>query len=93
MRAFALAIMIGCSGYFRPSELLTQQPEELVPPQVCVDPQLQHWSMHLCSSERDVPSKTLAFDESVTVDHLWMTWVAPLIAALQRQLQGHSISL
>ena len=58
------------------------QATDLVTPQTSVDVRLQHWGLLLCPSERDVPSKTLAFDESVMLDSPWMTWAAPSINAL-----------
>ena len=90
MRPFALAIMIGFSGNLRPSDLLMTQTTDLVPSQTCADARRRHWGL-LCPTELDVPSKTLAFDESVMLDSPWMTWATPWIAALHQQPQIQSI--
>ena len=73
------------------SELLMLQATDLVPPQPCVDARLRHWGLLLCPTERGVPSKTMAFDESVMLDSPWKTWVSPWIAALRQQPQSQSI--
>ena len=91
LRPFALAIMNGFSGHLRRTEVLMLQATDLVPPQTSVDARLQHWGLLLCPSERDVPSKTLAFDESVMLDSPWMTWAASWINALRQQQQNKSI--
>ena len=44
------------------------QATDLKPPQPCVDARLRHWGLFSCPTERDVPSKTLAFDETVMLD-------------------------
>ena len=53
--------------------------------------QIRHRRFLLCPTERNVPSKDLAFDESVMLDYLWMTWTAPWIAALQQEQQTQSM--
>ena len=77
-RASALATMNGFSGCLRPSELVTLQQADLMPPQVCVDPPRSGTgACHCWPTERDVPSNTLTFDESVMLDSPWMTCAAP----------------
>ena len=66
----ALPMMNGSSSYLRPSELLTLQAIDLVPPQTCDDSRLRYWGLLLCPIERNVSSKTLAFDARFTLDDL-----------------------
>ena len=44
-----------------------------------------------CPAERNVPSKTSAFDDSVMLDSPGVTWAAQWIEALQRRPQNKSI--
>ena len=88
LRASALAIKAGFLCHLGPNHLPSLRPADLVPPQACVDPTLRHWGLLLCLTERDVPSKTLPFDESMMLDSSWMCCAAPWIAALRLRPQG-----
>jgi hypothetical protein len=66
----AMAILMGCIFYLRPSELLSLKPEHVIPPLPRAGPGHHQWAivLHEGIDEQSRPSKTGVFDECLLLD-------------------------
>ena len=88
--AMGLCLLVGFSAYLRPRELTGLKVYQLLPPVKEVQAaQFTKWSIVLFPGDGIVKSKTGQWDESVELDHSWLLWAGPFLAALVRHRKPH----
>ena len=80
----ALALVIGFITYLRPGELLTLSKKHLIAPYPSAG--LCHWSIIYRLVEDGKPTKSGEFEEAVSIDGPWATWLTPILEALHHRL-------
>jgi len=78
--------------YLRPREALDLVQSQLIPPGLTTATNMHYWCVVLHMFERQTPSKTGVFDESLLVDSVCFPWLANLVAELRRRTPvGHRL--
>ena len=88
----ALATALCFALYLRPSEALSLRREQLIPPVRLARRAEKKWSVVLHPFEGGRPSKTKAFDESLTAESTAFPWLPKMMTHLRSQTQPlHSV--
>ncbi len=69
------------TGYFRPGELLRLRRCDLIPPATQVMPA---WCVPIAPEDLDVPTKTGSFNDSVTMDSAYTTFLNPFFKVMAK---------
>ncbi|CAK0903427.1 unnamed protein product, partial [Prorocentrum cordatum] len=78
--------------YLRPRETLDLAQSQLIPPGFTTATAMHHWCVVLHLFERQTPSKTGVFDESLLVDSTCFPWMPGLVQELHRRTPaGHRL--
>ena len=78
--------------YLRPREALDLVQSQLIPPGFTTATAMHHWCVVLHLFERQTPSKTGVFDESLLVDSPCFPWMPSLVQELHRRTPaGHRL--
>ena len=78
--------------YLRPREALDLVQSQLIPPGFTTATRMHVWCVVLHMFERQTPSKTGVFDESLLVDSACFPWMTILVAELHRRTPaGHRL--
>ncbi|CAK0898656.1 unnamed protein product [Prorocentrum cordatum] len=90
MYAWLTALAFGL--YLRPREALELVQAQLIPPGFTSATTMHHWCVVLHLFERQTPSKTGVFDESLLVDSTCFPWMPHLVQELHRRAPaGHRL--
>ncbi|CAK0808579.1 unnamed protein product [Prorocentrum cordatum] len=90
VHAWLTALTFGL--YLRPREALDLVQSQLIPPGFTTATAMHHWRVVLHLFERQTPSKTGAFDESLLVDSSCFPWMPSLVQELHRRTPaGHRL--
>jgi hypothetical protein len=79
----AAALLIGCSGYMRPSELTGLRVDQIIAPFVHGIQVATHWSIVLHAFEAKIQSKTGVYDENIILDSNYLAgWVESVLTVM-----------
>ena len=69
LRPLALLVLLAATAYLRPGEVRSLRAADILPPSQGRAALLREWSVFLRPEEREEPTKTGTFDETIYIDH------------------------